>query len=132
MMLQQVVHLALPGAAIVCRMMLVLWIIHLLIRNAAIADVGWAADLGLLGIFCAYAGPGYSAHHWAIAGHGLFQRTASPAISGLVLCRFRPTCSHYSEEAVHKYGIAKGLRLNLSRLWRCRASAPLRTSDPVP
>ena len=60
-------HLALTGLAIVAAMMLALWIIHLLIRNAAIADVGWAAGLALLAIFYAYQGPGYAARKWAIA-----------------------------------------------------------------
>lgn len=66
-MLQPAVHLALTGAAIIAGMMLVLWIIHLLIRNAAIVDVGWAAGLGILAIYYAVAGPGYSARRWTIA-----------------------------------------------------------------
>jgi steroid 5-alpha reductase family enzyme len=66
-MLAQVEHLTLLGAAIVLGMMLVLWIIHLLIHNAAIVDVGWAAGLGILGIFYAVAGPGYAARKWAMA-----------------------------------------------------------------
>lgn len=66
-MLAQAEHLALLGAAIVAAMMLVLWVIHLLIRNAAIVDVGWAAGLGILAIFYAFAGPGYYARKWAIA-----------------------------------------------------------------
>jgi steroid 5-alpha reductase family enzyme len=66
-MLAQVGHLALLGAAIVAGMMLVLWIIHLLIRNAAIVDVGWAAGLGILALFYAAAGPGYAARKWAMA-----------------------------------------------------------------
>lgn len=66
-MLEQALHLALIGAALVAGMMFVLWIIHLLIRNAAIVDVGWAAGLGILGIYYALAGPGYGARKWAIA-----------------------------------------------------------------
>lgn len=66
-MLAAATHLALLGAAIVGGMMLLLWIIHLLIRNAAIVDVGWAAGLGILAIFYAVAGPGYPARKWAIA-----------------------------------------------------------------
>src|SRR5215469_5377488 len=60
-MLAQAEHLAFVGAAIVAGMMLVLWIIHLLIRNAAIVDVGWAAGLGIVAIFYAVAGSGYHA-----------------------------------------------------------------------
>ena len=66
-MLPQIVHLALLGAAIVAGMMLVLWVIHLLIRNAAIVDVGWAAGLGVLALFYAVTGPGYPARKWAMA-----------------------------------------------------------------
>src|SRR5271170_3663893 len=66
-MLAQLVHLALLGAAIVAGMMLVLWVIHLLIHNAAIVDVGWAAGLGLLASYYAYAAPGYPARKYAIA-----------------------------------------------------------------
>jgi steroid 5-alpha reductase family enzyme len=66
-MLQHAAHLALIGAAIVAVMMLVLWVIHLLIRNAATVDVGWAAGLGILAIYYAFAGPGYHARKWAIA-----------------------------------------------------------------
>jgi len=66
-MLTAALHLALVGTAIVAVMMFVLWIIHLLIRNAAIVDVGWAAGLSLLAIYYAYAGPGYPARRYAIA-----------------------------------------------------------------
>lgn len=66
-MLATTLHLALIGTGIVAGMMLVLWVIHLLIKNAAIVDVGWAAGLALLAIYYAYAGPGYSARKYAIA-----------------------------------------------------------------
>jgi steroid 5-alpha reductase family enzyme len=60
-------HLALWGTAIVCGMMFALWVIHLLIRNAAIVDVGWGLGLALLGIFYGLTGPGYQARRWALA-----------------------------------------------------------------
>jgi steroid 5-alpha reductase family enzyme len=66
-MTQQALHLALNGAAIVAAMMFALWLIHLLIRNAAIVDAGWAAALGILALYYAVAGPGYPARKWAIA-----------------------------------------------------------------
>jgi steroid 5-alpha reductase family enzyme len=47
--------------------MFLLWIIHLLIRNAAVVDVGWAMGLGMLAVFYAAAGPGYPARRYAIA-----------------------------------------------------------------
>lgn len=34
-------------------------------------------------------------------------------------CRFQPTCSDYTAEAVHKHGVLKGLWLGGKRLLRC-------------
>src|SRR5438876_6547882 len=65
-MLSAALHLALAGTAIVAVMMFVLWVIHLLIENAAIVDVGWALGLALLAIYYACAGPGYAARRYAI------------------------------------------------------------------
>src|SRR5271157_2929892 len=84
-MFAQSLPLLQTGATIVGSMMLLLWVIHLSIRNAAIVDVGWAAGLGLLAGYYAYAGPGYAARRYAIAamaaiwsirlaGHLLFAR----------------------------------------------------------
>lgn len=35
-------------------------------------------------------------------------------------CRFIPTCSEYSYQAVEKYGILRGLWLGLKRIARCQ------------
>lgn len=34
-------------------------------------------------------------------------------------CRFTPTCSEYTYQAITKYGIIKGLFLGLKRILRC-------------
>lgn len=34
-------------------------------------------------------------------------------------CRFQPTCSHYAELAIHKYGLTRGLVKTGLRLARC-------------
>lgn len=46
-------------------------------------------------------------------------------------CRFFPSCSEYTIEAVEKYGALKGAHLGLKRLSRCH---PWNTGgfDPVP
>jgi hypothetical protein len=51
--------------------------------------------------------------------------------SQIVICRYQPTCSDYTYEAVEKYGILKGLFLGLKRVMRCH---PLSKggSDPLP
>jgi len=34
-------------------------------------------------------------------------------------CRFYPSCSDYSFQAIEKYGVAKGLLLTLNRIAKC-------------
>jgi putative membrane protein insertion efficiency factor len=58
-----------------------------------------------------------------------YRRWVSPALPPA--CRFVPTCSAYAEEALTKYGAARGGWLALRRLLRCH---PFGGSgyDPVP
>lgn len=58
-----------------------------------------------------------------------YQRAVSPYLPPS--CRYMPTCSHYSYEAVQEHGILRGGGLTLKRLARCH---PLggRGYDPVP
>jgi len=46
-------------------------------------------------------------------------------------CRFTPTCSAYSIEALKKYGFVKGLWLTIKRLLRCHPWGG-HGFDPVP
>ena len=46
-------------------------------------------------------------------------------------CRFFPSCSEYTAEAVEKYGAYKGAVLGLKRLSRCHPWNP-GGFDPVP
>lgn len=55
-----------------------------------------------------------------------------PVVHKWVRCRFWPTCSEYSIQAVKRHGIRKGLWLTIDRLYRCRASVRRGTFDPVP
>jgi putative membrane protein insertion efficiency factor len=61
-----------------------------------------------------------------------YQSVGSPVAADFVQCRYRPTCSRYSIEAVQKYGLRRGLVLTSARLWRCRSSVPLGSNDPIP
>ncbi len=46
-------------------------------------------------------------------------------------CRFYPTCSAYTKEAVIKHGVIKGAGLGVKRIFRCNQLNP-GGFDPVP
>ena len=47
----------------------------------------------------------------------LYQLLLSPYFGNQ--CRFTPTCSHYAQEAIAKYGSLRGSFYSLRRLLRC-------------
>ncbi len=47
-------------------------------------------------------------------------------------CRFVPSCSQYSYEAVERFGLARGSWLTLKRLLRCHPFSGKFGFDPVP
>lgn len=51
-----------------------------------------------------------------------YQRAISPAFPHT--CRFYPTCSNYSIEAIEKYGIFKGGLMSIWRIVRCNPFNP--------
>lgn len=59
----------------------------------------------------------------------LYQKTISRALPPS--CRFTPSCSHYTYEAVEKYGFLKGGWMGLKRIARCHPLNP-GGYDPVP
>lgn len=63
----------------------------------------------------------------------LYQATLSKWYARIgVQCRFTPTCSHYGEACIRRFGAARGGWLALKRVFRCGPWTPLGTVDPPP
>jgi len=52
-----------------------------------------------------------------------YKAAISPIIDGIFgsgnTCRFSPTCSEYTYQAVEKYGVLQGVLMGLKRIFRC-------------
>jgi putative membrane protein insertion efficiency factor len=59
----------------------------------------------------------------------LYQLTLSPLLPPA--CRFEPSCSRYTYQAIDKYGLIKGSWLGFKRILRCNPFNP-GGYDPVP
>ena len=42
-----------------------------------------------------------------------------PGVGQAAVCRFKPTCSQYTYQAIEKYGIINGSLLGLRRIFKC-------------
>jgi putative membrane protein insertion efficiency factor len=62
----------------------------------------------------------------------VYQAVGRPLLEGVVACRYRPTCSEYSIEAVRRLGTIRGLVLTFERLNSCQTNVPMGTIDEVP
>lgn len=60
-----------------------------------------------------------------------YQLCISPFIGGRAACRFVPTCSEYTKQAIEKYGLIRGTWMGMKRISRCRPGGGC-GYDPVP
>jgi putative membrane protein insertion efficiency factor len=59
----------------------------------------------------------------------VYQRCVSPLLGPV--CRYEPSCSEYTRQAVEKYGVTRGAWMGMKRIARCH---PFHQGgyDPVP
>lgn len=60
-----------------------------------------------------------------------YQRCISPYIGGKCACRFYPTCSEYTKQAIQKHGLFLGGFMGIKRILRCNPYGGF-GYDPVP
>jgi uncharacterized protein len=69
----------------------------------------------------------------AIASIHVYQATLSRWYARMGMqCRFTPTCSHYGEESIRRFGAARGGWFAVKRVVQCGPWTPLGTVDWPP
>ena len=95
--------------------------------------IGAALILGVLFLLDSYRRP---ADQYTAAGYmaavRAYQVCGRPIIKPFCTCRYYPSCSEYSIEAVRTHGVRYGLFLTARRIGSCNGSTPPGTRDPVP
>ena len=71
----------------------------------------------------------YQASWWVLKLIRVYQKLFSPVMGRN--CRYLPTCSKYTYEAIERFSITKGSWLGIKRVGRCHPFAESR-HDPVP
>ncbi|HSP34279.1 MAG TPA: membrane protein insertion efficiency factor YidD [Thermoanaerobaculia bacterium] len=66
----------------------------------------------------------------ALAAIDGYRAHVSPHLTGVIQCRFTPTCSAYGRESVQKYGFAIGSLRTIKRVARCGPWTAAGTVDP--
>jgi uncharacterized protein len=65
----------------------------------------------------------------ALAAIRFYKRFISPLLPSA--CRFQPTCSMYTYQAIERYGVIRGTWLGMKRIGRCHPFNP-GGYDPIP
>ena len=79
------------------------------------------------------APPDQLAARVAVGAIHAYQATLSPVYARLgVRCRFTPTCSHYGEAVIARFGMVRGGAMAMKRVFRCGPWTPSGTVDRPP
>jgi putative membrane protein insertion efficiency factor len=102
-------------------------------RRSSLAGPVLVAVLGLLAGDALRPPSDQASARLALVAIDAYRATVSPTLasSGLIHCRFEPTCSAYGREAIARYGSPRGFALAAGRVVRCHPWAQ-GGYDPVP
>jgi hypothetical protein len=103
------------------------------VRGSSLAGPILAALLGLAVGDAARPASEQASARLAVGTIDVYRATVSPLLArtGVVHCRFEPTCSAYGREAIARYGAPRGFMLAAGRVLRCHPWAR-GGLDPVP
>ena len=102
-------------------------------RTASRASIALAALAGLAAGDALRPPADQLSARFALEAIDTYRAAVSPFFerTGLVHCRFHPTCSTYGREAIRRYGVPKGAVLAAARVLRCNPFTR-GGEDPVP
>jgi len=62
-----------------------------------------------------------------------YQNTGGSVKHFALSCNFSPTCSHYTYQAIERFGVIKGSSMGIKRIRRCNDPDCIQViQDPVP
>lgn len=62
-----------------------------------------------------------------------YQKTGGSVQHFALSCNFSPSCSHYTYQAIERFGVIKGISLGTKRIKRCNDPDCVKViKDPVP